>query len=69
VVEHGRTGFLVESQAEMAACITKAAELDPEVCRAAARLRFSVHDTVRSYLALYERLISDVRHLETCHAA
>jgi len=56
IVEHGRTGFLVESPREMARAIHDAAGLDPAVCRAAARERFSADRMIRQYLSLYERL-------------
>jgi glycosyltransferase involved in cell wall biosynthesis len=58
IVEHGRTGFLVNDAAEMAEAIVAAGSLAPEACRAAARTRFSLDRTVARYLALYERLAS-----------
>jgi len=56
IIEHGRTGFLVESPREMARAIHDAARLDPNVCRAAARERFSSERMIGQYLDLYERL-------------
>ncbi len=56
IVEHGRTGFLVSSEAEMAEAIEAAGALDPAVCRRAACERFPAGRTVRAYLDLYERL-------------
>ncbi len=56
IVEHGRTGFLVETPREMARAIRYAASLDPEACRAAARERFSAERMIGEYLNLYERL-------------
>lgn len=58
VVEHGRTGFLVDDVAGMAAAISRAAEIDPEACRAAARSRFSARDMVAGYFRLYAELAS-----------
>ncbi len=55
-VEHGRTGFLVRTVAEMADAIGLAGGLDAEVCRATARARFSLERMTADYLALYERL-------------
>ena len=55
-IEPGRTGFLVEDVAAMAAAIPAAAALHPEVCRAAARARFSDRTMIASYLDLYRRL-------------
>ncbi|WP_137388453.1 glycosyltransferase family 4 protein [Rhodoligotrophos defluvii] len=55
-VEHGRTGFLVRDEQEMAAAIGGVAEIDPAVCRAVAEARFSVEQMVARYLDLYRRL-------------
>ena len=57
-IEPGRTGLLVEDVAAMAAAIPAAAALSPEVCRAAARARFSDRTMIASYLDLYRRLAS-----------
>lgn len=56
IVEHGVTGFLVDSPREMAQAIRAAATLDPEACREAARRRFSAAAMVARYLDLYARL-------------
>jgi len=58
IVEHGRTGFLVHDAQGMAAAITMTDTLDADVCRHAARERFSSDACVRAYLALYERLVA-----------
>ncbi len=58
IVEHGRTGFLVHTVKEMAEAIARVDEIDPEVCRAAARERFPLSRMTASYLDLYERLAS-----------
>jgi glycosyltransferase involved in cell wall biosynthesis len=56
IVEHGRTGFIVEDEREMAEAIHAATRIDPDVCRAAARQRFSFARTVERYVALYRDL-------------
>lgn len=56
IVDPGVTGFLVRDTAEMADAIAQAARLDPEACRAAARLRFSARRMAADYLDLYTRL-------------
>jgi glycosyltransferase involved in cell wall biosynthesis len=56
IIEHGRTGFIVRDEREMAEAIREAARIDPEVCRAAARERFSLERTVERYFALYRKL-------------
>ncbi len=56
IVQHGRTGFLVSSEGEMADAIEAAPALDPAVCRREACDRFPAERTIRQYLSLYERL-------------
>jgi glycosyltransferase involved in cell wall biosynthesis len=56
IIEHGRTGFLVENAREMAQAIRHAGSIDPENCRRAARERFSAGRMIGEYLRRYERL-------------
>lgn len=58
VVEHGRTGFIVNSMDEMAEAIAAADTLDPEDCKAAAADRFSLDRMISGYFAAY-RTIAD----------
>jgi glycosyltransferase involved in cell wall biosynthesis len=56
IVDHGRTGYLVDTVDEMADAFRRVHEIDPDVCRAVARRRFSADRMTAEYLALYERL-------------
>lgn len=56
VVEHGRTGFLVDDAAGMAAAIGRAHEIDPETCRAVARARFTPERMTAAYIERYHAL-------------
>lgn len=56
VVEHGKTGFLVNDTDEMAGAIIASADLDNETCRAEARERFSLDRMVSAYLDTYRAL-------------
>jgi glycosyltransferase involved in cell wall biosynthesis len=56
IVEHGRTGFIVRNEREMAEAIHAATVIEPEVCRAAARQRFSLERTVERHFAVYRDL-------------
>jgi glycosyltransferase involved in cell wall biosynthesis len=56
LVEHGRTGFLVGGELEMAEAIGAAETLDPAACREAARARFSEDRMTGRYLALYRSI-------------
>ena len=56
IVEHGRTGFIVEDVAAMTRAIRAAGGIDPEDCRRSARERFSAQRMIAEYLTLYARL-------------
>lgn len=58
LVEHGRTGFLVDSVEGLAGAIAEAGLLRSEDCRRAAE-RHGLDRTLRSYLALYARLAAE----------
>lgn len=57
VVEHGKTGFVVDSVEEMTEAIGLVERIDPAGCRRVAVERFSGERMVREYLELYERLV------------
>ena len=65
VVEHGRTGFIVDDEAGMAAALARIGEIDPSVCRAEARRRFSADRMTADYLGLYRRILAG----DAAHAA
>ncbi|HEU4631431.1 MAG TPA: glycosyltransferase, partial [Gemmatimonadaceae bacterium] len=58
IVDHGRTGFLVHDEAEMADAIAQAPGIDPAACRAAARERYAGARMSGEYLETYRRLAS-----------
>ena len=55
-IEEGRTGFLVEEEAGIAAAIVRCAGIDPATCRAVAAARFSDTTMIDAYFRLYGRL-------------
>ena len=55
-IEHGRTGFLVDSVDGMADAIGLARGLDAALCRRVAAERFSLGGMTARYFALYRRL-------------
>ncbi len=69
IVEHGRTGFLVDNAAEMAVAMARAGELNPEECRETARVRLSQERMISQYFAVYERLAGTHRRLRRESAA
>lgn len=56
IVEHGRTGYLVADETEMADAIAAAAHIHPAACRRAAEQRFSSAVMTARYVDLYQRL-------------
>jgi hypothetical protein len=56
IVEHGRTGFLVSTVAEMADAIAATSGLRSEHCRQAAIERFSAESMVDRYIEVYRKL-------------
>ncbi|MBV8476804.1 MAG: glycosyltransferase family 4 protein [Acidobacteria bacterium] len=56
VVEHGRTGFLVDRTAQLSPAIREAATLSSSLCRRRAERNFSATRMLRSYAALYQEL-------------
>ena len=59
LIEHGLTGFLVDSFEEAVAAIPRLAEIDRRACRAAVEQRFSVARMADDYLALYRRILGN----------
>jgi glycosyltransferase involved in cell wall biosynthesis len=58
LVEHGVTGFLADSEEEMAAYLERVHEIDPAACRRAAEERFSVDAMAERYIELYEQTLT-----------
>ncbi|MBW3623947.1 MAG: glycosyltransferase family 4 protein [Armatimonadetes bacterium] len=56
IIEHGKTGFIVQSMEEMADAIQAAGEIDPETCREVARERFSLERMVERYFDAYRQI-------------
>jgi glycosyltransferase involved in cell wall biosynthesis len=57
VIEHGRSGFLVDTVDEAVAAVAQAGRLDRGQVRAAFEQRFTADRMARDYVGLYERLI------------
>lgn len=56
IVENGVTGFVVESEDEMADAVRRIGEISPSACHTAAATRFDANRMLREYLSLYELL-------------
>jgi glycosyltransferase involved in cell wall biosynthesis len=57
LVEHGVTGFLAETDDELAAFVGRVGELDRAACRRAAEERFSAERMVSEYEAFYRKIL------------
>jgi len=57
LIEHGVTGFLVDTFEEAVAAIGRIGEIDRKACRRAVEDRFTVARMADKYLALYERIL------------
>jgi glycosyltransferase involved in cell wall biosynthesis len=57
LIEHGQTGFLVDSFDEAVAAIGRLGEIDRAACRRAVEQRFTVERMADDYLALYRRIL------------
>ncbi len=59
VVEHGETGWIGETEADLVAAVERAGELDRARCRTAAVERFSAAAMVDGYLAAYAAVLGE----------
>lgn len=57
LIEHGVTGFLVDSIDEAVAAIARLSEIDRAACRAAVAARFTVDRMADRYLELYRSIL------------
>jgi glycosyltransferase involved in cell wall biosynthesis len=58
IVEHGRTGYLVSDEIEMADAIRASGDISGSECRRVARERFSARRMTEEYIEVYERLVA-----------
>jgi glycosyltransferase involved in cell wall biosynthesis len=59
IIEHGKTGFLVNDEDEMSALVDRAAEIDPDDCRRGA-MRFHPNTVAAGYEAVYRQAAEGV---------
>jgi glycosyltransferase involved in cell wall biosynthesis len=57
IVDHGITGFVCDSDAELVSAIDQIGRLDRAACRRAVEARFSAARMVSDHLKLYQRLL------------
>jgi glycosyltransferase involved in cell wall biosynthesis len=58
IVRHGESGFLVDDEAEMAAAVHRAGDLDPTAIRATVSERYDVDVVTRAYEKAYQRVLA-----------
>ena len=59
VIEHGRTGFIVDDIDEMVEAVRHIDEIDPAECRRAAEERFGVGQFVEAHERAYGALLDE----------
>ncbi len=69
LVDHGVTGWLADTEAELAEGVRRAGEIDPAACRAAAEERFSAGAMADRYLELYAEVMRRTARPRTRPAA
>jgi glycosyltransferase involved in cell wall biosynthesis len=65
IVEHGKTGFIVDDPSELADAMRLATSLSSEECRQAAVSRFSARAMAARYFALYDQMIAPMNQTLT----
>jgi glycosyltransferase involved in cell wall biosynthesis len=58
IIEHGKTGFLVNDEDEMAAVVDKAGALDPQRCRDSVARRFAPDRVAAGYEGVYREVLA-----------
>lgn len=56
VIEHGKTGFVVDTKEEMAKAIERIPTIDRKACRKSVEEKFSLNQMVDKYQTIYEKL-------------
>jgi glycosyltransferase involved in cell wall biosynthesis len=57
IIQHGKTGFLVQHESELPDAIAGCGSLDPEYCRQAAHRLFTAETMVDRYIATYHHIL------------
>lgn len=68
LVDHGKTGFIVDDVHAMARAIAQVSHVSPEACRRTAEARFALGRMTERYMAAYERLAATPRTSMTSSA-
>ena len=68
LVRHGETGFLAETEQDLARCLPMTAQLDPDACRASVS-GWTPAAMAERYIALYRRLLDSAPTRRTVAAA
>jgi glycosyltransferase involved in cell wall biosynthesis len=69
IVDHAQTGFLCQTDDELATAAPRVSELDRSQCRAAVGRRFSTEQMVDKHLSLFDELLGSATASQSFHAA
>ncbi len=56
IIDHGETGFVVDSEDEMTETVCRISEISPRACRRTAEIRFDSERMIRDYINLYRTI-------------
>ena len=59
IIEHGKTGFLANTEEEFFDYADRVGEIDPVECRASIERKFSARGMAKKYIKRYEQIIAD----------
>ncbi len=58
IIEHGKTGFVVDTEEEMINSVAKIDSIDRMACRKAVEEKFTLNHMVTNYERIYEKIVS-----------
>jgi glycosyltransferase involved in cell wall biosynthesis len=59
IVEHGKTGFVVENERQMVRAVRKVGSIDRKVCREYIKKKFNVKQMVTGYEKIYQNILEN----------
>jgi glycosyltransferase involved in cell wall biosynthesis len=68
IVEHEKTGFVVNNVVEMILAVSRIAEIDRKYCRNYVLNKFNVKNMVDKYEEIYKRIIKENKEIKTAEA-
>lgn len=67
LIDHGRTGFIVDNEKQMVRAVKKIESIDRKTCRKHVEERFNIERMVDDYEKLYHKVINDQKTARRTH--